>query len=131
MYFDKLRRRIIDYLDIGAVLNLSMANKFYRYTLKKELGGKMKEYFKGMYERRVDGEMRSAKLYERIYELFPLENIKINAFKYLHFRIRPATYILPFLQEEQVEIQKKEVEEEKDKQLGKFNWKFWGSDKKI
>jgi hypothetical protein len=40
------------------------------------------------------------KHYEKVMELFPIENIKLNAIKYLHFRIKPATYILPYLQEE-------------------------------
>lgn len=52
-------------------------------------------------------------------ELFPSENIKVNAIKYLHFRIRPATYILPYLQEE---IEVPQVENEA-KEKSKFNWR--------
>lgn len=52
-------------------------------------------------------------------ELFPSENIKVNAIKYLHFRIKPASYILPYLQEE---IEVPQVENE-NKEKSKFNWR--------
>lgn len=53
-------------------------------------------------------------------QLFPSENIKVNAIKYLHFRIKPATYILPYLQEE-IEIPEKVENEAKER--SKFNWR--------
>jgi len=63
---------------------------------------KLHAYYKKSYEKKITTDIESAKIYDRIYELFPEENIKINAFKYLFFRIKPATYILPLLQEEQI-----------------------------
>ncbi len=55
-------------------------------------------------------------------ELFPIENIKFNAIKYLHFRIKPATYILPYLQEETEHPSPKLEPDTKEKER-KFNWR--------
>ena len=92
-----------------------------------------------MYEKRLTKEMKNAKLYERISELYPTENIKINAFKYLHFRIKPAAYILPYLQEEPLEFARKKEDEEKERERerekekgGKFTWRsLFNSEKGI
>jgi hypothetical protein len=51
----------------------------------------------------------------------------MNAFKYLYFKIKPASYILPYLQEDP-EVETKVEIESKDK--GKFNWRqMFTSDK--
>lgn len=52
-----------------------------------------------------------------MFEMFPADNVKINAMKYLYFRARPGGYILPFLHED-YELEKlgeKEEIQDKDK----------------
>ena len=128
-YYGKLKARIISYLTIRDIIPLYRSNRFYYKTLKKELPQLFYLHFKRQQEKQQSVWVKNAKLYEKIFELFPSENTKTNAFKYLHFRIKPATYILPFLQEEQAELTRKDPPEEKEKP-GRSGWKNWFNSEK-
>ena len=36
--------------------------------------------------------------YKKVYDQFPAENIRTNAIKYLFFKIKPGSYMLPYFQ---------------------------------
>lgn len=105
-YYGKIRQRVVAYLDVKDLLRLQQTSKFYYLSIKRRQARDFYLCLKKQYENRLTREIRDAKHYEKIYELFPSENIKINALKYLYFKIKPATYILPYLQEEPIDAPK-------------------------
>lgn len=109
-YYSKLKHQILAFLGIRDLAHLQSTSKFFYSTLKKQQPLHTFSVLKKQFSRQMSREMVKAKEYEKIFELFPVENIKLNALKYLHFKIKPATYILPYLQEEQAEAHKKDVE---------------------
>ena len=62
-----------------------------------------------------------------MYDRFPPDNIKTNAIKYLFFKMKPGSYILPFINGdeklEEPEIQKNEESKSNSKWGSLFKWK--------
>lgn len=44
---------------------------------------------------------RDMEEYERMFDNFPSENIRTNAIKYLFYKIKPGTYMLPYFQDDE------------------------------
>jgi hypothetical protein len=54
----------------------------------------------GNFGRVVDNMKVQVKDYERVIDSFPADNIRTNAIKYLYFKIKPGSYMLPYFQHE-------------------------------
>ena len=53
------------------MIHLQQTNKYFHSSLKKDQPKRSYHFFKKTYEKHLTNEMKSAKLYEKIYELFP------------------------------------------------------------
>ena len=72
--------------------------------------------------RQEEEQVESVKYYEKVYEQFPGDNIRANAIKYLYFRVKPAGYLLPYLQEEGPQESSSQAQQPKPAG-NSFNWR--------
>lgn len=128
-YYSKLKHKILAFLSIRDLARLQTTSQFFYSSFKQQQSRHTFSVLKKEFSKLVSQEAKRAKEYSRIFELFPLESTKMNALKYLHFQIKPATYILPYLQEEQIEAHKKETEKAGKKE-GRFSWRTFFADKR-
>lgn len=92
---------MVPFLSVKDVVSLSLVTKplhyvFVNKVFPKDIHKKTEEF----YLKKIKLINNDIQYYEKIYDSFNGENIKINAIKYLFFKTKPGPYILPMLQDD-------------------------------
>lgn len=109
--YSKLRKCIYGYIGVKDFCNLGLVNKRMNFVCSKTWKRQFISALLANKESLIEGLRKDYKEYEKIFDAFPAYNIRVNAIKYLFFKIKPAAYMLPFFQEEEPVVEKAKVEE--------------------